>query len=56
MELLQVLQEELLQGESTTPPLFEQQEANPNSNPETIASTYSSLKTQLAALEKMTAN
>jgi len=55
-ELLKTQQEELLQRESTTNSLYENQETSRNNDPEIIASTYSSLKMKLAAYEKMAAN
>ena len=55
-ELLKNQQEVLLRGESTTNSLSDNQLADRSNDPEVTAPTYSSLKTKLAAYEKMAAN
>lgn len=55
-ELLQSQQEELLLGESTTNALSENQITSQYNDAEIIPSSHGSLKTKLAAYEKMAAN
>jgi hypothetical protein len=52
-ELLQIQQEELLRGESTEYSFPKNQAVNDEDGKATGASTYGSLKTKLAAYEKM---
>jgi hypothetical protein len=55
-ELLQVQQEELLLGESTAQSQVQTQVSSRDRSPELTVSNYGSLKTTIAAYEKMAAN
>lgn len=55
-ELLKIEQEEVLQGESTTGTLYNNQFADRDNDPGVTASISSSIKIKLAAYERMAAN